>query len=140
GLLRGLVTARPRSDWIVLDEVQRVPQLLDEVHFLMEEEGYRRFALTGSSARRLRRGGVNLLAGRAVVRRLFPLTAAELDFSVPVDDLMHYGGLPLSVLARSDEEREDFLSAYVTTYLAEEIRAEGEGEGGRPPEVLLVRQ
>ncbi|HZW28988.1 MAG TPA: AAA family ATPase, partial [Trueperaceae bacterium] len=125
GLLRGLVTARPRSDWIVLNEVQRVPQLLDEVHFLMEEEGYRRFALTGSSARRLRRGGVNLLAGRAVVRRLFPLTAAELDFSVPVDDLMHYGGLPLSVLARSDEEREDFLSAYVTTYLAEEIRAEG---------------
>lgn len=58
GLLRAQVMARPKSDWIVVDEVQRVPKLLDEAHYLMEEEGYKRFALTGSSARRLRRGGV----------------------------------------------------------------------------------
>jgi predicted AAA+ superfamily ATPase len=63
-LFRAQVLARPKSDWIVVDEVQRVPRLLDEVHFLMEERGYRRFALTGSSARKLRRGAANLLAGR----------------------------------------------------------------------------
>ncbi len=123
--LRNLVTARPHDDWIVLDEVQRVPKLLDEVHFLMEELGYKSFALTGSSARSLRRGGVNLLAGRAVIRQLFPLTSAEMDHSAPIERLLRYGSLPLSVLADDDADREDFLRAYVTTYLAEEIKAEG---------------
>lgn len=124
-LLRGLVTARPTNDWVVLDEVQRVPKLLDEVHYLMEEEGHTRFALTGSSARSLRRGGVNLLAGRAVIRNLLPLTTAEMEHSVPIDRLARFGSLPISVLSESDEDREDFLRAYVTTYLAEEIKAEG---------------
>lgn len=66
-LLRALVLARPKSDWIVVDEVQRAPRLLDEVHYLMEEKGYRRFALTGSSARKLKRGAANLQIGRAHV-------------------------------------------------------------------------
>jgi predicted AAA+ superfamily ATPase len=122
---RAEVLARPRSDWIVLDEVQRVPKLLDEVHYLMEERGYRKFALTGSSARKLRRGSANLLAGRAVLRKLFPLTARETDFSVPVAQRLRYGSMPLSVVADNDAMREDFLRAYVTTYLAEEVRAEG---------------
>ncbi len=124
-LLRALVTARSQKDWVVLDEVQRVPKLLDEVHFLIEEEGYKRFALTGSSARQLRRGGVNLLAGRAVIRRLFPLTTHEMDHVVPIDTLLRYGALPLSVIAEDNDDREDFLRSYVTTYLAEEVRAEG---------------
>jgi len=124
-LLRAEVLARPKTEWIVVDEVQRVPKLLDEVHFLMEEDGYRRFVLSGSSARKLKRGGANLLAGRAVLRKLFPLTAAELDFSVPVDQVLRYGAMPLSITAPDDEAREDFLRAYVTTYLAEEVKAEG---------------
>lgn len=124
-LLRAEVAALPKSRWIVVDEIQRVPGLLDEVHFLMEEKGHKRFALTGSSARKLKRGAANLLAGRAIVRNLFPLTSAELDFSVPVAQLVRYGAMPLSVNASNDEAREDFLRAYVTTYLAEEIRAEG---------------
>lgn len=124
-LLRAEVLARPRTDWIVLDEVQRVPALMDEVHFLMEEKGYRKFALTGSSARKLKRGSANLLAGRAVVRSLYPLTAAETEFAVPMDQLLRYGSMPLSVTAADDEAREDYLRAFVTTYLAEEIRAEG---------------
>jgi predicted AAA+ superfamily ATPase len=124
-LFRAEVLARPKTDWVVLDEVQRVPRLLDEVHFLIEEKGYRKFVLTGSSARKLRRGSANLLAGRAVLRHLFPLTAAETAFSVPVEQLLRYGSLPLSVVAPDDSEREDFLRAYVTTYLAEEVRAEG---------------
>ncbi len=119
------VLARPASDWIVLDEVQRVPKLLDEVHYLMEEEGYKRFVLSGSSARKLKRGGVNLLAGRAILRRLFPLTTAEMGFSVPAERLLRYGSMPLGVTAEDDDAREEFLRAYVTTYLAEEIRAEG---------------
>jgi predicted AAA+ superfamily ATPase len=122
---RAQVLARPKSDWIVVDEVQRVPRLLDEVHFLMEEQGYRRFALTGSSARKLRRGAANLLAGRAVLRTLFPLTAAELDFSVPAAQRLRFGSMPLSITAADDPAREDYLRTFVTTYLAEEIRAEG---------------
>lgn len=122
---RAEVLAQPRTRWIVLDEVQRAPKLLDEVHFLMEEKGYKRFALTGSSARKLKRGAANLLAGRAVVKNLFPLTSAEMEHSVPVTRLLRYGGLPLSVNAADDDAREEFLRAYVTMYLAEEIKAEG---------------
>ncbi len=123
-LFRGEVLALPRDKWVVVDEVQRVSELLDEVHFLMEEEGYKKFALTGSSARKLKRGGANLLAGRATVRRLAPLTTQEMSFSTTVEQLLRYGALPLSVTAGDHTEREDFLRAYVTTYLAEEIRAE----------------
>lgn len=124
-LLRAQALARPKNDWIVIDEVQRVPKLLDEVHYLMEEEGYKRFALTGSSARKLRRGGTNLLAGRAVLRNMYPLTTFEMNYSVPISQLMRYGSLPLSATAANDEAREDFLRAYSATYLAEEIKAEG---------------
>jgi len=121
---RAEVLAQPKNRWIVVDEVQRVPQLLDEVHLLMEEKGYKKFALTGSSARKLKRGAANLLAGRAVMRKLFPLTAAEMDFAVPSAQLLRFGAMPLSVNAPNAEAREDFLRAYVTTYLSEEIKAE----------------
>lgn len=123
-LFRGEVLALPRETWVVVDEVQRAPELLNEVHFLMEEKGYKKFALTGSSARKLKRGGANLLAGRATVRRLAPLTAQEVSFAIPVEQGLRYGALPLSVTADDDDEREDFLRSYVTTYLAEEIKAE----------------
>ncbi|HSY50222.1 MAG TPA: ATP-binding protein [Thermoanaerobaculia bacterium] len=121
---RAEVLAHPRSRWIVIDEVQRAPGLLNEVHFLMEEKGYKKFALTGSSARKLKRGAANLLAGRAVVKSLFPLTTAEMNFSVASAQLLRFGAMPLSVNAPDDEAREEFLRAYVTTYLAEEIKAE----------------
>ena len=122
--LRAEVLAQPRDRWIVIDEVQRAPRLLDEVHWLMEEQRYRRFALTGSSARKLKRGAANLLAGRAIVRHLFPLTASEMGFSTPIGQLLRFGSLPLSVTAVADASREDFLRAYVTMYLNEEIKAE----------------
>ncbi|MBI3204775.1 MAG: ATP-binding protein [Myxococcales bacterium] len=122
--LRSEVATLPRDRWIVIDEVQRAPRLLDEVHFLMEEAGHKRFALTGSSARKLKRGAANLLAGRALVRHLFPLTSHEVAFSLPTRQVLEFGSLPMSVNATSDDAREDFLRAYVTTYLAEEIKAE----------------
>lgn len=121
---RAEVLAQPHGRWIVVDEVQRVPRILDEVHWLMEEGGYKRFVLTGSSARKLKRGGANLLAGRAIVKSLFPLTTHELDASRPLRQLLRFGTLPLSINADDDEGREAFLRAYVTMYLAEEIRAE----------------
>lgn len=123
-LFRNEVLTKRRDQWIVVDEVQRVPKLLDEVHFLMEEAGHKRFALTGSSARKLKRGHANLLAGRATIKKLFPLTVGEMDFSVPVAQLLRFGSLPLSVMAEDDPAREEFLRAYVTVYLNEEVKAE----------------
>lgn len=107
------------SDIVVIDEIQKIPRLLDEVHRLIEEQGIR-FLLTGSSARKLKHGGANLLAGRARSLQLFPLTSQELtDF-----DLLkycRYGGLPL--IYQSDEPWRD-LKEYVHLYLKEEITAE----------------
>jgi predicted AAA+ superfamily ATPase len=109
---------------VFVDEVQKVPALLDEVHGLIESFPGRRFILTGSSARKLRRGGANLLAGRAVERHLFPLTYAELGDSFDFDEVILNGSLPV-LLDRSPEEKRDMLRAYVHTYLREEIKSEG---------------
>lgn len=119
GELEGMIRASGRS-WVVIDEVQKLPRLLDEVHRLIEE-GDVRFLLTGSSARNLRRGDANLLAGRAWQASLFPLVSAE----IPEFDLDRYltvGGLP-QVYPSADPHEE--LGAYVGTYLREEIQAEG---------------
>ncbi len=105
---------------VVIDEIQKLPQLLDEVHLLIEERGLR-FLLTGSSSRKLRRGGVNLLGGRARPLTLHPFVRKEL----PEFNLLHalnYGLLPS--IHFSDEPEQD-LAAYVGMYLQEEIAAEG---------------
>lgn len=108
-----------QKPFVVIDEIQRVPELLNEVHRLIENKQFR-FLLTGSSARKLKRQGVNLLAGRARQAELYPLTYHELsNFNLP--RYLQYGGLPMVVL--SDEPAED-LDAYVHTYLEEEIKAE----------------
>jgi predicted AAA+ superfamily ATPase len=120
--LEGLVDAGLRRGrrWVVIDEIQRLPELLNEVHRLIEERALR-FLLTGSSARKLRRGGTNLLAGRAWTAELHPLTSREIqDFDL--ERYLRFGGLPAVQLAREPEEE---LAAYVHTYLTEEIKAEG---------------
>jgi len=105
---------------VVLDEIQKLPSLLDEVHRLIEGRGMT-FLLTGSSARKLRRGAANLLAGRAWRAELFPLTAQEIpDFDL--DRFLRFGGLPPVQLSEDPAEE---LAAYVSTYLYEEIQAEG---------------
>jgi predicted AAA+ superfamily ATPase len=123
GLLRARVEALPKGAWIVIDEVQRLPVLLDEVHALIAEHGSRyRFALSGSSARKLRRADTNLLAGRAITRQFFPLTLAEMAYAPRIDDLLDTGCLPQ---VRSEPEAAvDLLEAYVGTYLREEIQQE----------------
>jgi len=124
GALRKEVEALPRGSWIVVDEVQKLPSLLNDVHDLQTSSKGLRFALTGSSARRLRRADVNLLAGRVVTRSMLPLTVAEMSSRPAVDDLLQFGGLPMVRTARSAAARIDLLEAYVETYLAQEIRAE----------------
>lgn len=105
---------------IVIDEVQKLPHLLDEVHRLIESRGAR-FLLTGSSARKLRRGGANLLAGRAWEARLFPLSWVELKEHFNLTDYLNRGGMPAIYGSQNYAEE---LSAYVSTYLSEEIQAE----------------
>lgn len=109
------------QEWIVLDEVQRIPLLLNEVHRLIEEKGYK-FALTGSSARSLRKKGVNLLAGRALVHHMHPLTALELGEQFNLTHALAYGHLPATL---SEPDPKSYLSAYVNTYLREEVMQEG---------------
>src|SRR2546422_5462626 len=116
---RELLTLPPRS-WVAVDEIQRLPSLLNEVHRFMEK-GKLRFALTGSSARKLRRGGVNLLAGRAVTKLMFPFTPAELGSDFHLDRALSTGTLPV-IWTREDSE--EALQAYVQMYLKEEVKAE----------------
>lgn len=105
---------------VVIDEVQRLPTLLDEVHRLIETKKHR-FALTGSSARKLRRGGANLLAGRARTLAMHPLTAAELGDAFDLRRSLRVGHLPTAYTA---DDGERYLQSYVGTYLREEVQAE----------------
>jgi predicted AAA+ superfamily ATPase len=119
--LRELVLATAEDRPVVIDEIQRVPELLNVVHELVELQRNRRVIMTGSSARKLRRGGVDLLAGRAVMRRLHPFMAAELP-EFEVSSALETGMLPLVLGSR---EAADTLRAYATLYLEEEVRVEG---------------
>jgi predicted AAA+ superfamily ATPase len=109
------------KDWIIIDEVQRIPELLNEVHRLIEKYKYR-FILTGSSARKLRRKGPNLLGGRALTYSLHPLTATELGKDFSLGHSLNYGQLPC---AYTESDPKSYLESYVKTYLEEEVRQEG---------------
>lgn len=113
-----------KSDsWIFIDEVQRVPALLDVVHDLIEKTNTK-FALSGSSARKLKRGGANLLAGRAFSYQLFPFTHKELGAKFNLDLTLHWGSLPKVCLLESEEEKKIFLQTYFQIYIQEEILSE----------------
>lgn len=121
------VEALPSGSWVVIDEVQKLPSLLNRVQDLISRHAGRRyrFALTGSSARKLKRGGANLLPGRVLNRSFFPLTAAELDTEFVVESVLRFGSLAAVWGERSTvAERIDLLEAYVQNYLTQEIRAE----------------
>ena len=109
------------QEWVVIDEVQRVPELLNEVHRLIEGRGLK-FLLTGSSARTLRRKGVNLLAGRALRYNMHPLVIQEIGQDFDVLNILHYGLLP-ATFGHSDPKK--YLESYVQTYLREEVLQEG---------------
>ena len=107
--------------WVVIDEVQKIPALLDEAHRLIEEKGYK-FLLTGSSARKLKQQGANLLAGRARKHTMHPLTCQELGEDFSLNKALQFGMLP-EVYVGDDPKH--YLSTYVSTYLQEEILQEG---------------
>lgn len=110
------------KDFIILDEVQRIPELLNEVHRLIEEKRYR-FGLTGSSARKLKQKGVNLLAGRAIIHTMHPLLLQELEKDFSIEHALKYGLLPSTFDPHRDPQ--EYLSSYVTAYLREEVMQEG---------------
>jgi predicted AAA+ superfamily ATPase len=107
---------------VFVDEIQRVPALLQEIHGLIERHRLR-FLLTGSSARKLRRGAANLLAGRAASRRLYPLTLAEQGDRFDLERTLRFGSLP-AVVTGSDQAARELLAGYAETYLRQEIQAE----------------
>jgi predicted AAA+ superfamily ATPase len=114
------LSAEKAHTWVVVDEIQRIPGLLNECHRLIEERRLR-FSLLGSSARKLRQQGVNLLGGRATQIELFPLLPEELADDFNLDSYLAMGGIPLIVTSPNPANR---LKAYVQTYLREEIRQE----------------
>jgi predicted AAA+ superfamily ATPase len=118
-LIRQRLTGREKL--IVIDEIQKLPSLLNEVQVIIDRNPALRFVMTGSSARSLRRGGVNLLGGRARVAHLFPLVSAEVNYEM-LERRLSIGSLPAILTSASPQED---LKAYVGTYLREEIRAEG---------------
>jgi uncharacterized protein len=120
---RQQIEAMPKGSWVVVDEVQRLPSLLNEAHALIAERGRSyQFALSGSSARKLKRMDANLLAGRAINRQFFPLTAAELNYDFDPDRVLRFGLLP-QIHAEPDFAL-DALDAYVANYIREEIQQE----------------
>jgi len=124
-LLRERILAKDKNAIkhpIILDEVQKVPQVLDEVHWLIENKGLQ-FILCGSSARKLRRGHVNLLGGRAWRYEMFPLVTAELK-NINLLHALNHGMVPTHYL-QDDQECKKSLKAYIQDYLKEEVFAEG---------------
>jgi len=119
-ILTDIVKEQERTqNVVIIDEIQKLPILLDEIHHLIESLGIH-FIMTGSSARKLRRAGVNLLGGRAWQAHLFPLVSREID-DFRLEKYLLYGGLPQVYTSEYPEEE---LDAYVHTYLQEEITAE----------------
>ena len=113
----------PHIEWVVIDEIQKVPRLLDCVHQEIESKK-RKFALTGSSARKLKTGAANLLAGRASVYHLSPITSLEQGNTFSLETALAFGSLPKILTLKNNEERATVLRAYAQTYLKEEVWAE----------------
>lgn len=126
-LLREEVKSRGKHiRHIVLDEIQKIPSLLDEIHLLLEESDPPYFVLSGSSARKLKHSHANMLGGRALTYRLFPLTALELKDKFSLHKVLRFGSLPAIYLENSEEIIAEQLRSYITTYLKEEIELEAQ--------------
>jgi len=120
--LRNIAEAQNSVSTIVIDEIQKVPQLLDVIHQMMEQRSEWRFVLTGSSARKLKRSGVDLLAGRAVLKSMHPFMAAELEDKFSMNGALTIGMVPLTI---NSEIPEETLNAYAALYVREEVQMEG---------------
>ena len=110
-------------EWVIIDEIQKIPRLLDVVHKYLSE-GSKKFILTGSSARKLKRGSANMLAGRAFINNLYPLTSTELGKDFNLTDVLKWGSLPGIFAFKEESDKMDFLRSYVHTYITQEITEE----------------
>lgn len=122
-LLAQIEALPPSTTWIVIDEIQKLPPLLDVAHLSIQQHK-KLFALTGSSARKLKRGHANLLAGRAFVYHLYPLTHLELGPQFNLNEGLHWGSLPAIFGFTDPADKTRYLRTYAQTYLKEEIVAE----------------
>ena len=120
--IKQIVEANLQTNTYIIDEIQKAPVMLDSIHSLIEEFKTHQFIMTGSSARKLRRGGVNLLAGRAILTHLHPFMAAELGSEFSLDAALKNGLIPLIVSAKSPDKT---LLSYISLYLKEEVKEEG---------------
>ncbi len=120
--LKEVVAGNPQKNPVIIDEVQKQPSLLDVVHQILEEKQERRFILTGSSSRKLKRTGTDLLAGRALLRSLHPFMASEMAEEFVLSKALEIGMLPLVV---SSSHPQEVLKAYASLYLREEVQMEG---------------
>lgn len=120
--LRSILDEQSQKKIVVIDEVQKVPELLDVIHSLIEEKKGYQFVMTGSSARKLKKQGVNLLGGRALLRHMPPFFASELGKSFSLKMNLKHGMLPIVIDSSFPEE---ILKAYAGVYLKEEVQAEG---------------
>jgi len=109
---------------VVVDEIQQCPNLLNEIHLLMDQRSDIQFMMTGSSARKLRRISTNLLGGRALTLHLHALTSEELREKFILEDALHFGSLPKIYLEQNKQNKIHLLKSYVETYLTEEIQQE----------------
>lgn len=116
------VKSNPDKNPIIVDEIQKVPELLDAIHWLISQYPDKQFIMTGSSARKLRRGGVNLLGGRAANKNMHPYMASELGSPFNLDSALNLGMLPL---IWSSPDPQDALNGYISLYLQQEIQSEG---------------
>lgn len=117
-----VIVGNPDKKTFVIDEIQRVPELLPIVHKLIEADKRIQFILTGSSARKLKRTGVDLLAGRAILHKCHPFMASEIGNQFKLDSALEYGLIPLVF---SSSRSDDVLSSYIDLYIREEIQSEG---------------
>ena len=120
--LKELIEGNPRKKVVVIDEIQKVPELLSVVHFMIESKKGYTFILTGSSARKLKRSGVNLLAGRALLRTMHPFMASELKNRFDLASALNHGMVPIVV---ASDFPSDVLQSYAALYLREEVQMEG---------------
>lgn len=122
-LIQELAARKQPTEWVIIDEIQKVPALLDLVHQQIES-GNQKFIMSGSSARKLKRGAANLLAGRAFVYNLYPFTAREIGEGFQLQEALNWGTLPKLFSFTDTQDKREYLAAYANTYLREEILQE----------------
>jgi predicted AAA+ superfamily ATPase len=122
-LIEKIKILKKKPEWIIIDEVQKIPRLLDIIHSLIEKEKIK-FILTGSSARKLKISGANMLGGRAFEYRMFPYSYFEIDKKTNLDEILNYGLLPKVFDFHSNSDKQKYLKSYVSTYIKMEVQIE----------------